>query len=82
MPVFAHKQYYVHVHVFTPRVYEPSTFIPSVQVSAEKEGNTLAGIVTTETFASESDANEHGFEMGKNWIDKRTEETASQRRRA
>jgi len=89
-----HKNYCISVQAI-PNAIDRTLFVPTVDISL-KDGKPILGMVSTEAFATQSDAEKCGFEIGKNWIDKRLKaseltdrlyltplgETERQRRRA
>ena len=75
-----HKDYCISVQAI-PNAIDRTLFVPTVEISAE-DGKPILEMMTTQSFADRSDAERCGFEMGKDWIDKRLEEMEPQRRRA
>jgi hypothetical protein len=74
-----HKDYRISVRAI-PNALDSTQFVPSVDISLN-DGKRILGMVTTQAFAAQSDAERCGFEMGKNWIDEQLRETEHQRRR-
>jgi hypothetical protein len=64
-----HKNYCISVQAIPDEV-DSTLFVPTVDISL-KDGKPILGTLSTEGFATQSDAEKCGFEMGKNWIDKR-----------
>ena len=61
-----HKTYCISVDS-TPDALRETLFRPMVDVGS-KEGKSLVTIGTTQTFATQSDAELYGLQMGKRWV--------------
>ena len=66
--LFTHKNQYIHVRVMQDS-YGRGLFRPLVDVGP-KGGNHQMNLGTSRVFADKKDAEECGFELGREWIDK------------
>ena len=66
-----HKNYSISVQGIPDRFdrFDAASFAPEVDIGAT-EGKPIMKLINTQPFATESEAEAYGFEMGKNWIDK------------
>jgi hypothetical protein len=71
MTSLLHKHYSISVDS-TADTLQEHLFTPTVDVSV-KDGKSLMKMGTTQTFATQSDAEVYGLEMAKGWIDKHHE---------
>lgn len=67
---FTHNNYYIDVHITRRASYDRESFLPTVEVGQEG-GNDVVNIGTSREFADEKAAEAWGFELGKDWIDKK-----------
>ena len=67
---FTHKNYYIDVHIIRRASSDRELFRPKVDVGPEG-GKHLVKIGTSQAFADEKDAEACGFELGREWIDRK-----------
>ena len=66
---FAHKSYYINVNLFLD-TFRSDLFTPTVDVG--EGGKLVVNLGTSQAFADEKDAEACGFELGREWIDKKS----------
>ena len=70
MPTVRHKNHYIYV-IHLPDRSGNSCCICCVEIRHERQQVLSTRLMPDQSFATEQDATEHGFAVGKQWVDER-----------